>query len=350
MFVRSTFLFLLGFLFTTTSFAQRPGGVRPNNGGRTATGPSGGIYSPFSHTSNLMVHVVFENEHPAGQSILVQLEAAAGGIVSSKFTDAEGQVTFPGIAPGSYIVRIKGGDVQDTATDVLNLDSFDHTEFIHVRPVANEKTAVGSKEGSVSAATLNIPDKARKQFDKGNEALAKGENQKAIDYYLKAVELYPKYAMAFNNLGAAYMKSDDKIHAREAWGKALEADANLGTANLNVARLDMIEDNFKDAILPLEKALAVQPTNPQILLFMSEAQYMTGHLDDALLYARKVHAVEHQKFEMAHIIAGRVLESQNHPDQARVEYELLLKEDSKAPEATEARQSIARIDSVAKKQ
>lgn len=352
MYRHATYLLFAVLLTSSVCSAQRTGGSTTGSGGRGNTGPAGGISRP-SRGIDLVVHVVFPNDHPAGEYIGVELDAATGGIVSQLFTDFRGEVTFHGIASGSYIVRIKGGEVKDTSSDVIAIESFDtyHTEYIHVQPAREDaETAVKSTQGSISAADLKIPDKARKEFDKGNEAAAKGDSTKASEHYQKAVEIYPKYAMAYNNLGVIYVKSNDKVRAREAWSKALEADPNLATANANIARLDLMDHDFASAIPLLDRALSVQPKQGEVLLLMCEAQLLAGHFDQALLYARKVQAVGDQKYEMARIVAGRALEAQNRPDLARVEYEVLLKEAPQTPEAAEARQSLARLDNMAKQQ
>lgn len=347
---------LLGVLLVTASvcIAQRTGGTSPGTGNR-GNNNSGGFGNATGNTSSaarsieLVIHIVLPNDHPAGENIEVELDAAAGGRITEYFTNPEGVVTFRGIAPGSYIIRVRGADIKDTDSDMLHLDSFerDRHEFVHVQP-RELATAVGSTQGSVSAAVLNTPEKARKEFDKGNDARAKGDVRKALEHYEKAVELYPKYAMAYNNLGATYMPNDPG-HARDAWNKALEADPSLAPANANMARLKLLEHNFAEAIPPLEKALATQPTNTEYLFLMSEAQFLSRHFDQALVYARKVYASEHKKFELAHIIAARALEAQNRPDQARIEYEVLLKESPAAQEAAEAHKGLARLDSLAKK-
>jgi tetratricopeptide (TPR) repeat protein len=352
---RTVYLLFAVLLMVSLCFAQRPGGQSPSgstgSGSRGNTGSIGGLGRP-ARTADLVIHVVFPNDHPAGENIAVELHAAAGGTVAQAFTNSLGEVTFRGIPGGSYTVTIRGTDVKDASSELISVDSYEgfNTEYIHVQPLNQDDTAVKSTQGSISAADLKIPEKARKEFDKGNEAAAKGDSKKASERYEKAIELYPKYAMAYNNLGVIYMKTNDKVHAQEVWNKALEMDPTLATANINIARLDVMDHDYPAAILLLERALAVQPTSGEVLLLMSEAQFLAGHVDEALLYSRKVDAIaDHQKYEMARIIAGRALEAQNHTDLARIEYEVLLKEAPSAPEAEEARKSIARLDEVAKR-
>ena len=355
MFRRTSFCLTFLVIASLLSFAQRPGAQNSTTGslgGSTGLGGIGPASSP-GHSIDMVVHAVFPNDHPAGENIEVSLQALAGGIVATSFTNSEGQASFHNLTAGSYIIRLTGADIRDASSNEIVLDaySFAANEYVYVHSVDEDKAKEGgSKGGVVSASDLNVPSKARKEFEKGNEAFAKGDMSKAAEFYQKAAEIYPKYAMAYNNLGAVYMQSHDKVHAREVWDKALEADPQLPSANVNMAKLDMLGNDYRGAIPLLQKALAGEPNQPEALLLMAQAKLMTGNMNEALLYARRVHATgEHLKFEASHLIAGRALEAQNHPNEARIEYEVLLKESPTGSAAEEAQKSLARLDSVAKK-
>jgi Tetratricopeptide repeat len=358
---RIGFSLLLLFLSVSLSFAQRSGNNRPpNNQNPTPspppmTGPSnaagpGGVTRGGGRAIGFAVHVLLPNDHPAGRNIDVQLDSPGGGMVNEGFTNSEGQVHFDAVSPGSYVVRLRGPNIKDTTTDVIVVDPFDteHTEYVHAQPI-DVANPLGSTQGSISTAELEVPGNARKELEKGNQALAKGDSSKAIENYKKAIALYPKYALAYNNLGVGYMRTNDPASAQQAWQRALQADPNMASACANLARFDIQEKRYPHAIVLLQKALSTQPSSPDYLLLMSEAQFLSTHFDQALVYARKVYSVKHEKYELAHIIAGRALEAEHHPDQARLEYEVLIKESPSAPEAEEARKSLARLDSVASK-
>ena len=59
---------------------------------------------------------------------------------------------------------------------------------------------------------------------KGNEQFKAGNLDPAIADYTKALELDPKLAWAYNNLGAIFVQKDDFDHAIPAYDKALEID------------------------------------------------------------------------------------------------------------------------------
>ncbi len=305
--------------------------------------------SDDKNTIVVAVKVVYQNDHPAGEGIVVRFESLSGGTPCERVTDGTGEVTCT-IGSGAYIVRVSGAQIKATTSGILDFPSYAsfRQEFVRVEPLNSVKTPPSTQK-VLSAAELNTPAKARKEFDKGDEALAKADRDAALQHYQKAVDLYPTYAIAYNNIGAIYMESNDTDRALQAWNNALRADPNLPAANANLARIKLAQHSFCEAIPLLEKALTREPNNPDFCFLMSEAQLFSGSFDQALLYARKVKSVPHQKFEYVHVVAGLALQAQNRLDEARSEYDTLLRESPAGPEAAEARKSIAQLDSLEKR-
>ncbi|HEY1218670.1 MAG TPA: hypothetical protein VGF03_07005 [Bryobacteraceae bacterium] len=76
----------------------------------------------------------------------------------------------------------------------------------------------------VSATTLEAPANARKAYDRGVDALAKQKWDAAADEFTKAVKAYPKFAIAWYQLGLLRQKRNDAAGANDAWKQALAAD------------------------------------------------------------------------------------------------------------------------------
>ena len=79
---------------------------------------------------------------------------------------------------------------------------------------------------------MNIPKKASAEMNKGLEAYSKGDMEKAAAHFEKAIAEYPRYARAYDKLGAIAMKSSDRAKARELFGKSIQADDAFDVAAL----------------------------------------------------------------------------------------------------------------------
>lgn len=95
-----------------------------------------------------------------------------------------------------------------------------------------------------------VPEKAQKEFNKGNEALAKEDTAKALDRFQKAVNIHPQYAEALNAIGSVHMRQGENEKATEYFNKAVAADANYIPAHLNLVRAAAAQRDFAAADIP----------------------------------------------------------------------------------------------------
>ena len=70
----------------------------------------------------------------------------------------------------------------------------------------------------------------------GDNAYKKHKPQKAIDNYIKALELYPKHYRAQYNLGNLYVVYEDFYSALDAYSKALQLRPDFTVARINYAK------------------------------------------------------------------------------------------------------------------
>jgi tetratricopeptide (TPR) repeat protein len=74
-------------------------------------------------------------------------------------------------------------------------------------------------------------------YSRGNDYYRKGEYDRAIADYTKAIKLDPKHAFFYNNRGIAYGKKGDRKQAIADYRKALEIDPSYQRAKNNLKRL-----------------------------------------------------------------------------------------------------------------
>lgn len=72
------------------------------------------------------------------------------------------------------------------------------------------------------------------------EKIEKGQTDRAIADYDKAIELYPVYAAAYNNRGVAYEKLGQRDTAIADFRKALELDPSQEESKKGLKRVGVI--------------------------------------------------------------------------------------------------------------
>jgi TolA-binding protein len=297
-----------------------------------------------STSSQLTVEVITENDQVvSGSQMRVQLLNAGGVPLGERFTDTNGRAQFSGLSSGGYNLRVTGPGFEEAYISFrIEPMEFTHAESVRVR-ASPTGTGAGGSPVAVSVPSFNIPGKARKEFEKGNDAARKRDFAEAVKHYQKAVEIYPQFAAAENNLGFICLQTQDYACAREALEKAVSIDPHLARALLNLGRLKSIEKNFGEAESLFQRTLALEPKNPEALTFIAQTELALRKYPDAILYAQRVHLLSHERFAVAHLIAAQAFELQQKLQEAVAEFDMFLREAPKDPRASAVRQESAQL-------
>ena len=98
---------------------------------------------------------------------------------------------------------------------------------------------------------LNVWDYIRR----GNRAYEEGRQQDAVDEYSKAIEIYPKNAVAYNNRGIVYYELGYYEKAIKDYDKAIEVDPNYAAAYTNRGIVFYELGQYEKAINDYDKAI-----------------------------------------------------------------------------------------------
>jgi tetratricopeptide (TPR) repeat protein len=155
---------------------------------------------------------------------------------------------------------------------------------------------LGNVEGTtISMTSLQAPKDAKKAYEKGREILqknAKKQDPKKFEQakaeFEKAVQLYPKYAVAWFELGLMAERGNDVEGARKAYSEALSADAKYVNPYLQMALLSAKESKWQDVADTTERVIKLNPLDfPHAFFYNSVANYNLKKIDAAESSARE---------------------------------------------------------------
>lgn len=298
------------------------------------------------HPANIRVYVTYPDDRPPHEQLKLELLSGSTGTqMMEAYTDMRGTAEFANVAVGTYQISVSGQTIQSTTSDFFDVDPrrSSQTVFVRVKPAenGNTETAGGS---AVAVRDLNIPQAASKHFDQATDAMNHQDWQKAATHLSQAVAIYPKYVEAYTNLGAAYEHLNDPVHEREALEKATGIDGHFAPALMNLGMLSIIERKYGEAEDELSRASAVDPTNPQVLMLLAQAQLLNKHFDQAIASTEKLHALpHHEKYAKAHYIAARAYEHENRAAGAASQLQEFLDEQPTGPMADVVRRELVSI-------
>jgi Flp pilus assembly protein TadD len=101
----------------------------------------------------------------------------------------------------------------------------------------------------------------------------------------------PKYFQAWYNLGVCYQRTGRLAEAETAFQRAVEIDGNAW-AQLALAKVQVAQDEPREAIPHLEAVTRLQPTLPEGWFLLGEAYRMSGRNEEARRQYQEALAVE----------------------------------------------------------
>jgi tetratricopeptide (TPR) repeat protein len=118
----------------------------------------------------------------------------------------------------------------------------------------------------------------------GEAYVKRGENDKAVFTYKKAIEADPYYAESYSNLGAALLNKKEYDKALIEFMKAIKIDPKYTQAYSNLCALHGIMGNFKEAIRVCSKAIELDFLLAEAHYNLSVAYYFDKQYNPALAH------------------------------------------------------------------
>jgi tetratricopeptide (TPR) repeat protein len=295
--------------------------------------------------ARLRVTVTYDAQQVRVRVATVELQDAVGfsTAMDHKVTDQDGRVEF-NTTTGVHRIRISGADFYtlESELEIAPVEDL-HAETFRVKRKTGVETTTQDEQNDIPAVRLKIPDKARKEFEKGSKSLEDQNWSASRKYFQAAIDLYPDYDLAYNGLGVACSQMNDTPSARQAFVKATQLNDKFAGAQRNLARILLSERNFEQVALLLNQSLSVEPMNAWALTNAAYAELQLHKFKEAAEHALQVHKLPHEGFANAHVIAGYALEALGKQQEAAAQWKLYLKEDPRGPNAKRAKEAVARL-------
>ena len=293
-----------------------------------------------------MVRVRTSEERSVETPLQVDLLGPSGWLATVHIVGAE-PAQFRVNNGKTYRVTVSGNGIETVTTSYFGINALEmsHTETVHVKPQQDALTGeLAPSSSTISVSEMSIPKKAKAEMKKGLEAYSKGDLEDAAAHFEKAVAECSRYARAYDMLGVIAIKGANRGKARELFAKSMQADDSFVPAYVDLARMDLQDQNYADSESLLTKAIAVNPFLPEALALLASTEFANKEYNKALADVQRMHALRnHEQFAEVHIMAGKVLSMQNHPEAAIAQFQLFLTEKPDSPEGDSVRKALASL-------
>ncbi len=196
---------------------------------------------------------------------------------ASQLIGCDAQAAMPGFA--------------STKVHIANLNIMDSPDIgtITIHP---DSSATAS---AMSASTTTASPEALKRFDKAREEWMKPNTEAAEKDLEKAVQIDPKFAEAWYELGKMQQANNKYPDALSSYQKAAAADPKFVSPYERIAELAAQQKQWQTVTNATSQALKLDPTGtPQLWYFDAVGRYNTGDADGAEASAQKSMAMDPQ--------------------------------------------------------
>lgn len=296
----------------------------------------------LANTGSIRGKVVQPNGNPLNEAIQVRLENIRG-VKSTTFTDNQGQFNFFGLTPGIYQIVVDGDNRQDGAN--VTIEVFPNSPSIATVIVRERTVEPLKKATTVSAVELSqkVPSAAQKEFERASNLTKEGKIESAITHYRKAIEIYPNFLMARNDLGVQLMTLGKLDEATEEFRKAIEIDPKAFNPRLNMGMVFVKQHSFAEGATELRKALSLDSTSASAHFYLGLALVGMDDPDNAEKEFKAAHNVGGAKYALALFHLGELYLGRGEREAALKAFELYLTESPNASNAAHVKQMIAML-------
>ena len=206
---------------------------------------------------------------------------------------------------------------------------------------------MGKAQGvTVSATSLNAPKGAQKAYDSGHHAVENKRLTEAQQQLERAVQLYPQYAGAWQELGWVYTQRNQLDKARNAFEQARAADAMFVPAYVGLSSVALRESHWAEAAELSARATQLNGVDfPAAFYYNSLANYRLGNMERAERSARKAETLGAQRvFPQVNLLLGVMLANRKEYADAADRLRSYLKAIPSAPNADKVRQQLAEVE------
>ncbi len=274
--------------------------------------------------------------------IAVILSYREGGMVAQTQTDRSGKFSFDQVSPAIYRVQIRAPGYRDIETNDLDLN-ISPMQYLNYE-LQPDPNYVGGPAPGVAKPVESIPSDAREFLESGQKLLEKGSDYaKSIEWFKKALKVYPKYAEAYLMMGLAYRAERNLDDAGAALRKCIEIDGNSAPAYMALGEIQNQQQAYAEAEKALQKAVTLTPDSAAARVELARTYWALGRWQDAELHVAKALALAPDNAS-AHLIMGNVSLRKRDGQAALLQFREYLRLDPQGAMAPSVREMVGKLE------
>jgi Tfp pilus assembly protein PilF len=202
-------------------------------------------------------------------------------VLFTRFTGRHGEFRFDNLSEGMYYVRAEVEDFEAVEQRLALGRGIVAEVNLQLREKKSHYAVNASRVVSVAELRQSVPSDARKQYELGLKSVNKGDVTGAASYFEKALNIYPEYLAARNDLGAQFLKLKRIDEAEKNFQMVIEKDPKNFNAKFNLGLVRVERQDYTEAISQLNQAIVIDSTSPVARLWLGVAELESGDVATA---------------------------------------------------------------------
>jgi cytochrome c-type biogenesis protein CcmH/NrfG len=275
---------------------------------------------------------------------MVELRNAAGKPLRQASAILGGTVRFKNLLPGIYRVCLsgKGGRRSSESIDLTPAAGEKPSGFAKVFRVPASAASV-LDQYQVNVTSLAVPEEALHEMQSSKEAQLSGDEDGMVFHLKRAIEIYPDYADAWNNLGAHYHMIGDYEQSIRSFTKVTELNPDFYVGWMNLGSSLLATSRFQEAAEANAMALSLDPTDPIANSQLGRSYYYLHDYGEAKKFFKRALELDPASADLPHLFLAHIAMGENSPKEAAEYLRGFLAYHPNAPNAPQVKQMLTAL-------
>jgi tetratricopeptide (TPR) repeat protein len=259
--------------------------------------------------------------------------------IASGYTLPNGSFEFTDVPQGTYeVVATLGLDQTHQRVELYQPDP-----GIQLTLSGDHADPATAGNAIVSVAQMKVPEKAKKLFEKADQAFQKQKLSQAREQVEKALQAFPAYAQALTLRGILNLQDNKVDAARTDLEQAIKHDYSYGLSYLVLGTTYNLMKRFDDSVRTLQRGIALSPSSWQGYFELSKAFLGKGDFPAALRQINKAAEFGPANYSAIHLVRAHALLGMKDYNQAVVELEQFIGSNPTAADSARARETLNQV-------
>ncbi len=278
---------------------------------------------------------------------VVELKQSSGELARMMSGLDGSTLHFKNLAPGIYTVCIVGRENRKHCESVDLTPPPGKGSFRFKKMLAEPGHELHRADlNSVTRLRLEIPDDAREEMRRAEEAQLHGSRDQAVDHLKRAIELFPDYADALNNLGTYYHHEGKDDKAIECFDKVTKLDPDYYGGWVNLAGSLIAAGEFQTALVASKRAYSIRPNDLQVVSQLALNYFYLHDLSRAKQYFLRLDKQDPASSVKPQLYLVHIALAEKNKDEAAQYIREFLAVHPNSPQAAELKDTLANLESV----